>query len=212
MTPARRLSERVDAIKGSAARAIRWHRQADLLQVRELEGFLSRKKATLLYDTVRGLEPRGALAEVGSWKGKSTVAIALAMQRAGLAGPLYAIDHHEGSEEHAEVIEAQGSTWPVFQQTVREAGVESLKSISDTVRVDIRKLDELMNLVGELVIQRGAIGELLSRLLADPSTARVGQDLSKVYKALDRKLRGLQAAVLDIGNVPRRPIQDRDSR
>ena len=28
---------------------------------------------------------------------------------------------------------------------------ESLKSISDTVRVDIRKLDELMNLVGELV-------------------------------------------------------------
>ena len=38
---------------------------------------------------------------------------------------------------------------------------ESLKSISETVRVDIHKLDELMNLVGELVIQRGAIGELV---------------------------------------------------
>ena len=38
--------------------------------------------------------------------------------------------------------------------------LESLRSISDTVRVDIRKLDELMNLVGELVIQRGVLGDL----------------------------------------------------
>ena len=38
---------------------------------------------------------------------------------------------------------------------------ESLKSISDTVRVDIHKLDELMNLVGELVIQRAALGDLV---------------------------------------------------
>jgi len=36
------------------------------------------------------------------------------------------------------------------------AALQSLRSISDTVRVDIRKLDDLMNLVGELVIQRVA--------------------------------------------------------
>ena len=60
--------------------------------------------------------------------------------------------------------------------------LRSLKSISDTVRVDIRKLDELMNLVGELVIQRGALGDIVRRMLADPQTARIGNDLSKVYK------------------------------
>ena len=80
--------------------------------------------------------------------------------------------------------------------------LQSLKSISDTVRVDIRKLDELMNLVGELVIQRGALGDIVSRLLSDSKTTRIGSDLSKVYKAFDRKLKGLQASVLDVRMVP----------
>jgi len=91
-------------------------------------------------------------------------------------------------------------------------GLESLKSISDTVRVDIRKLDELMTLVGELVIQRGAIGDLAARLLADPATARMGSELGKVHKVLERKLSGLQAAVLDVRMVPLRQVFERVSR
>jgi len=90
--------------------------------------------------------------------------------------------------------------------------LHSLKSISDTVRVDIRKLDELMNLVGELVIQRGAIGEIVARLLADTKTARVGSDLDKVCRTLDRKLKGLQASVLDVRMVPLRQMFDKVSR
>ena len=90
--------------------------------------------------------------------------------------------------------------------------LHSLKSISDTVRVDIRKLDELMNLVGELVIQRGAIGEVVARLLADTKTARIGTDLDKVCKMLDRKLKGLQASVLDVRMVPLRQMFDKVSR
>jgi two-component system chemotaxis sensor kinase CheA len=98
----------------------------------------------------------------------------------------------------------------------REAGdggePESLKSISDTVRVDIHKLDELMNLVGELVIQRGAIGELVARLSADSATARIGSDFAKVHKALDRKLRELQSAVLDVRMVPLSQVFEKVSR
>ena len=89
---------------------------------------------------------------------------------------------------------------------------ESLKSISDTVRVDIHKLDELMNLVGELVIQRGAIGELVARLSADTATARIGSDFAKVHKALDRKLRELQSAVLDVRMVPLSQVFEKISR
>jgi len=102
---------------------------------------------------------------------------------------------------------------PVAREPAYEAdGLRSLKSISDTVRVDIRKLDDLMNLVGELVIQRGAIGEIVQRLLADSYTARTGGDLAKVYKALDRKLKGLQAAVLDVRMVPLRQVFEKISR
>jgi len=112
---------------------------------------------------------------------------------------------------------AESPEAPVAPPAAREPGYEadslrSLKSISDTVRVDIRKLDDLMNLVGELVIQRGAIGEIVQRLLADSHSARVGGDLAKVYKALDRKLKGLQAAVLDVRMVPLRQVFEKISR
>ncbi len=90
--------------------------------------------------------------------------------------------------------------------------LESLRSISDTVRVDIRKLDELMNLVGELAIQRGAIGELVGELCADARTARLGGEFSKVHKILDRKLRELQSAVLDVRMVPLRQVFEKVSR
>jgi two-component system chemotaxis sensor kinase CheA len=92
------------------------------------------------------------------------------------------------------------------------ADLASLKSISDTVRVDIRKLDELMNLVGELVIQRGAMGELLARLQEGGAGARLAREFAKVHKSLDRKLRELQSAVLDVRMVPLRQVFEKVSR
>jgi two-component system chemotaxis sensor kinase CheA len=91
-------------------------------------------------------------------------------------------------------------------------GIESLRSISDTVRVDIRKLDELMNLVGELVIQRNSIAAIASRFSADSQTARMGAELTKTSKSLDRKLKELQSGVLDVRMVPLRQIFEKLSR
>jgi two-component system chemotaxis sensor kinase CheA len=96
--------------------------------------------------------------------------------------------------------------------TADSATFESLKSISDTVRVDIRKLDELMNLVGELVIQRGAMGDLILQLSSAKAAARLGNEFGKVHKALDRKLRELQSAVLDVRMVPLRHVFEKVSR
>jgi two-component system chemotaxis sensor kinase CheA len=90
--------------------------------------------------------------------------------------------------------------------------LESLKSISDTVRVDIRKLDDLMNLVGELVIQRGAIADLIARLTERSETARIGSEFVKVHKVLDRKIRELQSAVLEVRMVPLRQVFEKVSR
>ena len=93
----------------------------------------------------------------------------------------------------------------------RRARVAALDH-SDTVRVDIRKLDELMNLVGELVIQRGALGDLTTRLCESSGTARIGGELAKVHKALERKLRDLQSAVLDVRMVPLRQVFEKVAR
>jgi two-component system chemotaxis sensor kinase CheA len=43
--------------------------------------------------------------------------------------------------------------------------LESIRSLSQTVRVDIEKLDLLLNMVGELVISKGQISEISRRLL-----------------------------------------------
>jgi two-component system chemotaxis sensor kinase CheA len=90
--------------------------------------------------------------------------------------------------------------------------IESLRSISETVRVDIRKLDELMNLVGELVIQRNSIANIATRLSEDTQTARIGGELGKANKLLDRKLKELQEGVLDVRMVPLRQIFEKLSR
>ncbi len=91
-------------------------------------------------------------------------------------------------------------------------GSESLQSLGETVRVDIRKLDELMNLVGELVIQREALASFVARLASDPVTARSAGDLGRIHKDLDRRLRELQGAVIEVRLVPLRQVFDKVSR
>ena len=80
------------------------------------------------------------------------------------------------------------------------------------MRVDIAKLDQLMNLVGELVSHRNALGNIVTRLSADSRNARIGADLAKVQKLLDRRLKELQASVLDVRMVPLRQVFEKLSR
>ena len=92
------------------------------------------------------------------------------------------------------------------------ADAQTLRSVSDTVRVNIRKLDDLMNLVGELAVQRGTLSQIVSELSADPGTHRIAGELRKFHKSLERKLQELQVSVLDVRMVPLRQVFDKLSR
>lgn len=117
---------------------------------------------------------------------------------------------HEGAARAASAEERAASEPARGREPPAE--LESLKSISETVRVDIRKLDELMNLVGELVIQRGAIGAIAEQLLAESATAKIGRELGKIHKQLERRLADLQAGVLEVRMVPLRQVFEKLSR
>lgn len=106
-----------------ANRLVGRKREADLLYIKLLEGWLSRGCTTILYETVLKADGPGEIAEVGSWKGKSTVALAFAIRDRGGKDRIYAIDHHQGSIENQPAIEEEGSTWPAFLETIEEAGV-----------------------------------------------------------------------------------------
>ncbi len=114
----------------------------------------------------------------------------------------------------AEGATASRATPESAPETPPEDGprIESLRSISGSVRVDIAKLDQLMNLVGELVSHRNALGNIVTRLSADSRNARIGADLAKVQKLLDRRLKELQASVLDVRMVPLRQVFEKLSR
>jgi two-component system chemotaxis sensor kinase CheA len=93
-----------------------------------------------------------------------------------------------------------------------EADAATLKSLSETVRVDIKKLDELMNLVGELARERSALRALTARLAADRATARVASELDKIQRGFERKMQELQSGVLDVRMVPLRQVFDKLTR
>ncbi|RPJ11728.1 MAG: chemotaxis protein CheA [Deltaproteobacteria bacterium] len=85
------------------------------------------------------------------------------------------------------------------------------KSFSRTVRVDIAKLDELMNIVGELVLCHSTISELTLRMKRDGFTP-LALELSKAAKGLDRKLNELQKGVMEIRMIPVGQLFDKMSR
>ncbi len=93
----------------------------------------------------------------------------------------------------------------------------SLRSLTQTVRVDIGRLDGLMNAVGELLliksnIQQLAEGARQAAAGAVPLPKLWGQELFKESRALERKLDELQKGILEVRMVPLGQVFDKLSR
>jgi two-component system chemotaxis sensor kinase CheA len=79
---------------------------------------------------------------------------------------------------------------------------------SHVVRVDLSRLDELMRLVGEMVISRGHLEDRLKDLESNlPATEWRG--LQEINSALERQLRDLREGVMRMRLVPIREIFER---
>lgn len=91
----------------------------------------------------------------------------------------------------------------------------SLRSLSQTVRVDITKLDHVMNIVGELIIEKTQL-EALARAVSQGASAQqarmTSHELGKIARNLDRKLNELQKSVIEIRMVPVGQIYSKLSR
>lgn len=98
----------------------------------QIKGFLAVDEAQALYDWALQASTRGPVLEIGSYCGKSTIYLGLACRRQG--STLFALDHHQGSEEHQpgeffhdpalynrgdEVMDSFGE----FRRNIRDAGL-----------------------------------------------------------------------------------------
>lgn len=107
---------------------------------------------------------------------------------------------------------------PAKAAATAEAPVEeelSLRSLSQTVRVDIARLDHVMNIVGELIIEKTQL-ESLARAIPQGAAAQharmTSHELGKIARNLDRKLNELQKSVIEIRMVPVGQIYSKLSR
>jgi two-component system, chemotaxis family, sensor kinase CheA len=77
----------------------------------------------------------------------------------------------------------------------------SLRSVGQTVRVDIRRLDHVMNIVGELLIERTQL-DTISRSDAAQENRALARELLRITRNFDRRLNELQRSVIEMRMVP----------
>jgi two-component system chemotaxis sensor kinase CheA len=91
---------------------------------------------------------------------------------------------------------------PVAPEPRSEAEPPSLRSASQSVRVDIHKLDRLMVVVGELVLLKSSLLQVGERLKAEGGDPVLTAELQRASRALERRLAELQDGVLEVRMVP----------
>lgn len=89
-----------------------------------VDGWLNPTEARLLYRLASQCKGRGAIVEIGSWKGKSTICLA----RGSLVGAktkVHAVDPHTGSPEHSKAF---GVVWTFdeFRRNIENAGMTEM--------------------------------------------------------------------------------------
>lgn len=92
--------------------------------VLSVEGWLDNYEGELLYSLAQNCQGTGAIVEVGSWKGKSTIWLASG-SKAGRGVKVYAVDPHTGSSEHRELY-GKISTFDEFKNNTSCAGLDDL--------------------------------------------------------------------------------------
>ncbi len=88
----------------------------------------------------------------------------------------------------------------------------SVKSLSMTVRVNISRLDRLLNIVGELVLNKAVITHISKNLRVIEGFSEWAIELEKAARTLDKKLNELQEGLMEVRMVPLNNLFDRLTR
>jgi two-component system chemotaxis sensor kinase CheA len=115
-------------------------------------------------------------------------------------------------QSSAQRVEGDGLGAGLVPDRAGGADALSLRSVANTVRVNIGKLDHLMNVVGELAIVRGAVAQVSERLRAHPELRGLSNELHRIARGFDRNLTELQDGILDVRMVPLGQVFDKLAR
>jgi two-component system chemotaxis sensor kinase CheA len=101
-----------------------------------------------------------------------------------------------------EKIEKQTSLQEQAKSITGGGEKESLDSLGNTVRVDIKKLDNLMNIVGELVLAKARYQQIEAQIEPDHELRGLWDEFKKNNKFTSKKLEDLREGILQVRMVP----------
>lgn len=106
----------------------------------------------------------------------------------------------EDTEEDAQTQQTAAALKPVMTQTqteaVPKAAATAASQKDNTIRVDVERLDELLNIVSELVLGRNRLAQVNSEMALEYEGSKLSRDLSEASKQIDLMTTELQLAVM----------------
>lgn len=113
----------------------------------------------------------------------------------------------------ADINELNAEPLPQAENAAGEDSfINDIKGLTKTVRVDINKLDNLMNLVGELILNKNMLQRIVKDMRQHHGFSTLAGDLHKTTDLLERKLAELQDGVLEVRMIPIGQIFNRMAR
>src|SRR3972149_2350880 len=91
--------------------------------IQRVDGWLTEHEASYLYSLAQYGPGQGAIVEIGSWKGKSTILLAAGSKSAGRE-KVHAVDHHKGGPDQAGLGYQDVNTEIDFRKNIKSAGIE----------------------------------------------------------------------------------------
>ncbi len=104
----------------------------------DVPGYMGKREFRALALLAACAPGAGVVVEIGSFKGKSTVALALVGARYGL-GPVVSIDPHTAPSPTDPILDRQLSSFSDFLATLRNAGIEQHVEIHRAASRDVAK-------------------------------------------------------------------------
>ena len=92
-------------------------------KIQATEGLITHAEAKRLYELAKSCG--GTIVEIGSWKGKSTVCLALGSM-AGSKGKVFAVDPHQGTYDSFSGQYTALNTEPMFRENIKRAQADDI--------------------------------------------------------------------------------------
>ncbi|MDP3276532.1 MAG: chemotaxis protein CheA [Deltaproteobacteria bacterium] len=114
--------------------------------------------------------------------------------------------------ENRSLERTNGGKTPVPPKPEEERASSHSSRAVHSVRVDIRRLDHLMNVLSELAIVRGALSRMSERVRQRPELREFSGELHRLHRTFDRNLAEMQSGILEVRMVPLGQVFDRLAR